>query len=197
MSHNTWIHRIVRKAVRPLVGTSVTPNHITTLRLLSGLAAAAALSEGTDTWRNAGAGIFLLSFFLDRADGELARQGGISTPLGHKYDLISDGVCNALAFFGLGIGLTAGFFGNWAIAMGIIASISVASVFWLVNRVEASKGERAAELSSKAGFDADDGMLALPILIWLGQADWLLMAACIGAPIFAAFMVIKMRDLVA
>ena len=194
MSHNTWIHRIVRKAVRPLVGTAVTPNHITTVRLVCGVVAAAALSEGSDAWRNAGAGLFLVSFFLDRADGELARQSGISSSFGHKYDLLSDGLCNALAFLGLGIGLMAGRFGGWAVAMGIVAAIAVASVFWLVNRVEAAKGERAAELSSLSGFDADDGMLALPILIWLGQADWLLLAACVGAPIFAIFMIIKLRD---
>ena len=36
MSHHTWLHRIVRPAVRPLVGTAVTPNHLTALRLITG-----------------------------------------------------------------------------------------------------------------------------------------------------------------
>ena len=40
MSHNTWIHRIVRVGVRPLVPTAVSPNHITRLRLILGVAAA-------------------------------------------------------------------------------------------------------------------------------------------------------------
>ena len=40
MSHNTWIHRGVRILVRPLAKTPVTPNQITTLRLLTGIGAA-------------------------------------------------------------------------------------------------------------------------------------------------------------
>ncbi len=41
MSHNTWIHRAVRVAVRPLAAGPITPNQVTTLRLAVGLGAAA------------------------------------------------------------------------------------------------------------------------------------------------------------
>jgi len=74
MSHDTWVHRLVRPAVRPLVHGPVTPNQITWLRLAGGLSAAIAFSQGEDFWRNVGAVAFLVSFLLDRADGELARQ---------------------------------------------------------------------------------------------------------------------------
>ncbi len=47
MSHNTWIHRTVRVAVRPLAAGPITPNQVTTLRLAVGLVAAAALATGT------------------------------------------------------------------------------------------------------------------------------------------------------
>ena len=97
MSHNTWIHRIARVGVRPLVGTPVTPNHLTTLRLVTGLAAAGAFATGIPEWRAWGGVIFVVSMFLDRADGELARLGGKTSPWGHKFDLVSDAVCNALA----------------------------------------------------------------------------------------------------
>ena len=35
--------------------------------------------------------------------------------------------------------------------------------------------------------------LVMPVLIWLGLSDWLLAAACLGAPAFAVFMVVKFR----
>ena len=56
MSHNTWIHRIVRVGVRPLVATPVTPNQLTTLRLASGLAATAAFAVGDEDLAGLGRG---------------------------------------------------------------------------------------------------------------------------------------------
>ena len=70
MSHNTWIHRGVRVVlVEPLSRTPVTPNHLTTLRMVTALAASACLAVGPEFWRFVGAGLFLASALLDRADG--------------------------------------------------------------------------------------------------------------------------------
>lgn len=193
MSHNTWMHRGVRLAVRPLAATPVTPNQITTLRLVAGVAAAAALAEGGADWRAWGAGLFLVGMFLDRADGELARLSGKSSPWGHRYDLISDALCNVLAFFGLGLGLRGLGFAGWAPVLGLAAGLGIAAVLWLVIRLEQRHGARAGELGSAAGFDPDDALLILPLAIWLGYADWLLVAAAVGAPIFALFMFLKFR----
>ena len=53
MSHDTWIHRCARVLVRPLVRTRVTPNHLTTVRLLTGLGSAAAFAAGDEAWTRA------------------------------------------------------------------------------------------------------------------------------------------------
>jgi archaetidylinositol phosphate synthase len=82
ISHNTWVHRTVRVAVRPLANTPVTPNHLTTLRLMTGQAAAVAFATGIPVWQIVGAGVLVVSFFLDRADGELARLSGKMSPGG-------------------------------------------------------------------------------------------------------------------
>ncbi len=193
MSHHTWVHRIARVGVRPLVATPISPNHLTTLRLATGLAAVAGFAEGSESWRYWGAGLFLVSMLLDRADGELARLSGKTSPWGHKYDLMADSFCNALAFVGLGIGLRASEFGLWAIAMGALAGLAVATILWLVIKLEEKQGARAAELAGAAGFDADDGMLAVPILVWLGLSEPLLIAATLGAPAFAIFMYAYLR----
>ena len=188
MSHNTLMHRLVRPAIRPLARASVTPNQVTTMRLVAGLAAAAAFALGDSSWPYWGAGLFVLSMFLDRMDGELARATGKSTPWGHRYDLISDGAVNALAFVGLGVGLRDGGLGAWAIALGLVAGGAVAAVIALVARVEDREGARAAELRGVPGFDPDDAMLVVPLAVVLDGGAPLLVAAGIGAPLFAAAM---------
>lgn len=193
MSHNTWLHRLVRPAVRPLIHTSITPNHLTTLRLATGLAAMAALAEGSDMWRALGAGFFLASMLLDRCDGELARMGGKSTPWGHKYDLIVDAACNALVFVGLGIGLRTTGLGACAMVMGTAAGVAIAVVLWLTVRMEQRYGARSAELPGAAGFDPDDAMLIVPAAVWIGMSLPLLIAAAIGAPVFAIVLYLKLR----
>lgn len=192
MSHDTWIHRCARVLVRPLAESPVTPNQITTLRLVTGLGAAAALAHGDPPWQAWGAGIFLLSMVLDRADGELARLSGKSSPWGHAYDLVSDTLCNVAAFVGLGFGLR-GELGTAGALMGLLAGLAIAAVLWLVLRVEARHGRRAAELGPAAGFDPDDALLLLPLAIWLGLAEWLLIASAVGAPAFALFMLVRFR----
>jgi phosphatidylglycerophosphate synthase len=193
MSHNTWIHRVSRLVVRPLVNTPVTPNQLTTLRLGCGMGAAALVASGDATLAAWGAGVFLGSMVLDRADGELARLSGKTSPWGHKYDLIADSLSNALIFVGLGIGLREGAFGLLAIPMGFLAGGAVAAILWLVMRAEALQGARAAEMQGSGGFDPDDGMLAIPVLIWLGFSQVLLALAAIGAPAFAVFFFLKFR----
>lgn len=193
MSHNTWIHRVVRVAVRPLVATRIAPNHITALRLVTGIAAAGAFAHGDEEWRYWGAGIFLFSMVLDRADGELARLSGKTSPRGHMYDLISDSISNVVAFIGLGVGLRDGLFGVWAPPMGIAAGAAIAAILLLVVRLEDLHGARAGELSGLGGVDPDDALFVLPLVVWLGGADWLLLAAAIGAPGFALLMLAKFR----
>ncbi len=193
MSYNTWIHRMTRVAVRPLVDTSVTPNQITSVRLAAGIAAAAAFAVGDDNVRHWGAGIFLISLVLDRADGELARLSGKTSAWGHKYDLVSDSMCNALAFIGLGVGLRDGAFGAWSVLGGFAAGLSISLILWLVLELEDSYGERAGELPSAAGFDADDAMLVVPLAVWIGLAQGLLVAAAVGAPVFACVLFLWFR----
>ena len=197
MSHNTWIHRIVRPAAQVLKGTPVTPNQITWLRLGAGVAAALALADGRTNWMNWGAGLFLFGFFLDRLDGELARASGRTSAFGHKLDLVSDGLCNALAFVGLGVGLGAGPWGGWAVLFGLAAGLAIAAILTLIVRLERLGGERAGELGSAAGFDPDDGMLVFPLLIWIGQAEALLLAAVIVTPVFGLYMAFRFRRAVA
>jgi phosphatidylglycerophosphate synthase len=197
ISHNTWIHKVARFTVtKPLMGTKVTPIQVTVVRLATGIAAAGAFGLGYSDWLGwpwwqVGAGLFILSMVLDRGDGDYARQSGQTSAAGHKFDLIADGVCNALIFVGLGIGLRNGEWGLYAPPMGILAGASVAFILWLVMRMESLAGERSAELGSFMGFDPDDAILAVPILVLLGYQEQLLAAAALGAPGFAVIFAVQ------
>lgn len=194
MSHNTWIHRSVRVAVRPLAGTRVTPNQITTARLISGLLSALFFAIGTTSWNRAGAALFVVAMLLDRADGELARATGQKSAWGHRYDLLSDGLSNSLVFVGIGIGLRDSPLGYWAIALGIAAGVAVIAIFNLVVRIEKTGGERAAELKPWGGFDADDAMIFVPVAMLLGAGPALLIATATCTPVVFLSMLWHFRQ---
>jgi phosphatidylglycerophosphate synthase len=102
-----WDARLARRLVAPLIDSRVTPNHLTTLRLLVGLAAAAAFVPGSYGWTNFAALLLIFSNFLDHTDGELARMSGKTSRFGHLYDLASDAAVTILLFIAIGVGVAA------------------------------------------------------------------------------------------
>jgi len=102
-----WDARLARWLVWRLKDSWVTPNHLTTLRLTVGLAAAAAFTPGTYGWSNLAALLAIASNFLDHTDGELARISGRSSRSGHLYDMASDAAVTILIFIGMGVGVAA------------------------------------------------------------------------------------------
>jgi archaetidylinositol phosphate synthase len=60
-----WDARLARRLVALLKDSWVTPNHLTAVRLLIGLAAAAAFMPGTYGWSNLAA-LLLVYFFVGR-----------------------------------------------------------------------------------------------------------------------------------
>ncbi len=193
MSHDTWLHRIARPGARLLAHTPVTPNQVTTARLVLGLVATGLFALGP-RWNLAAGLVYLASMLFDRMDGVLARLTGRTTPWGHRYDLAVDAVCDAVVFMGIGWGLRHAALGHWAPVLGLVAGLSVAAVFWLVFRVEAVRGPRAAELGGRAGFDPDDALLIVPLAAFVGLTEPLLIAAAFGAPVFAVLMFRRLRS---
>src|SRR5579862_3049844 len=107
VAQRPWDARLARFLVTPLKDSRITPNHLTTVRLGVGLAAAAAFLPGTYGWSNVAALLLILSNFLDHTDGELARISGKSSRIGHIYDLTSDAIVTILVFMAVGVGVGA------------------------------------------------------------------------------------------
>ncbi|MEH1893981.1 MAG: CDP-alcohol phosphatidyltransferase family protein [Nostoc sp.] len=184
-----WDAQLAYWLIKPLKDSWVNPNHLTTVRLLTGLAAAIALAVGNTIWVNIGAWLFALSNFLDHTDGELARLSGKSSKWGHQYDLVSDAIIHIILFVCIGYGLREGKFGWWALLMGIVSGVSVACIFHLRNQMEQRLGKDASRQPNFAGFDIEDVLYLFPIVPLLNGLEPLLMAATIGAPTFAIWVI--------
>ncbi len=178
---SSWTHLLARVMVRPLLGTWVRPNHLTTLRLVTGLAACVLLALGTKRGMAWGGVMWLLSAFLDRADGELARIGNMMSRGGHTYDYYADTAINTGFFVAIGIGLKSSWLGTWSLGLGLLTGLSMflCSVFaeWL--ELRSPSGTRA--YSGRWGFDPDDALYLMAPLAWLGWLAPILIGASIGA----------------
>lgn len=196
MVGDSWTHKIARVCILPLVRSPVTPNHLTTLRLLTGIAACASFAVGERIWDVWGGWLWLLSAFLDRADGELARVSGKTSPWGHKFDYFSDVTVTSLFFIGAGIGLRESSLGMWAIVAGFAGGIGVFVAEILAERIDQQmKGTGDKAYPGFAGFDFDDILYLFAPVVWLGWQMPFVVGASVGAPIFALITWRKLQKL--
>ena len=191
-----WDARLARWLVTPLAASPVTPNHLTTLRLAVGLAGAAVFMQGTYGWSNIAALLVVLSNFLDHADGELARVSGKSSRFGHIYDLASDATVTILLFVAMGAGIGTGsdnLLGVPPPVLGALAGAAIALIFYLRMRMEEMAGKGATRQAALGGFETEDILYLLPLVTVCNCIMPFLIAASIGAPVFAAWVVLDYR----
>lgn len=191
-----WDARLARRLVTPLKDSRATPNHLTTVRLAFGLAAAAAFLPGTYGWTNIGALLLILSNFLDHTDGELARISGKTSRIGHIYDLASDAVVTILLFLAIGVGVgtrVGSLLQVPAAVLGLVAGSAIALIFYLRMRIEEMAGKVASQQASFSGFETEDVLYLLPLVTVFDGLTPFLIAASIGAPVFALWVIFDYR----
>lgn len=191
-----WDARLARRLVAPLKDSWVTPNHLTTIRLAVGLAAAAAFLPGTYGWSNVAALLLILSNFLDHTDGELARITGRSSRIGHLYDLASDAAVTVLLFIAIGIGVAARHETVSPVpppVLGVVAGCAVALIFLLRMRIEDMVGKSASRQASLGGFETEDVLYLLPLVTLSNAVVPFLTVAALCAPLFAVWVVFDYR----
>jgi phosphatidylglycerophosphate synthase len=186
---------MARVLVRPLIGTGVKPNHITTLRLISGVAACAAVALGTPAGMLWGGILWLVSAFLDRADGELARIGNMQSRGGHLYDYYSDALVNSLVFAAAGLGSRHGWLGAWAAPLGVLATIAML-ICWVVGELyQELEGSGQKAYEGRWGFDMDDGLYLIAPLIWFGLMSFVVFGAALATSVMAVLIIFRYRRL--
>jgi phosphatidylglycerophosphate synthase len=187
----TWDARVARRLVTPLIGTPITPNHLTTLRLVIGMAGAYYLSLGSFWLCSLGALLIAISNFVDHTDGELARISGQSSKIGHFYDLAADAIVTVLLFVGIGLYVRVHHPAMLVPAewLGGLAGVAVAAIFFLRMRIEGLAGKNGTKQASMAGFETEDVLYLIPLVTLVNGMTPFLIAASIGAPLFAIWVV--------
>ncbi len=182
-----WDQRLASYLVRPLVGTPVTPNHVTTISLLVSLGGAVLLASGDATLENWGAGLFMSGRFLDHFDGELARQSGQTSRFGYVYDYVAGCLSYSALFLALGIGMRNGFIGDWSILLGILAAPVILTTTLLALRISDDSDGDTEDYPVFGGFELEDGIYLIGPIVWLGWIEPFFLFGSIGVMLFGAW----------
>jgi phosphatidylglycerophosphate synthase len=187
MATKPWDSRLAHFLVSPLRRTPVHPNVLTTLGLMSGLAAANLLATGRPESMNWGAAVFVLSAIFDHADGELARMTGKTSAFGHTYDRIADLIVKMSVFTGMGVGVRAAL-GDAGPFLGGAAGLAIIAIFVMRTELARRQGPSALVQPTAGGFEIEDILYVIAPVTWLGLLPSFVMAASIGAPAFALWV---------
>jgi archaetidylinositol phosphate synthase len=188
----SWTHLLARRLVRPLLGTWVRPNHITFLRMVSGLAACFCFAQGSMGW---GGALWVLSAFLDRADGELARIGKLGSEWGHRFDYYVDNAVTALFFAAIGIGLRHTWLGGWSVPLGVVSAGCLLACNLFSEWLERLGPPDTKAYAGKWGFDPDDALYLMGPFAWLGWLAPVLVGAAFGTAFMAVLTGIRLLRL--
>ena len=182
MSADSWSHRLVRPFARGLIGTGVTPDHLTWLRVVTGALACVCFAYGPRGAQIVGGLIWTISALLDRADGELARLSSRTSAKGHRFDMRADTGVNSAMFLAVGIGLRDGIFGYWAIVLGLLCSLGMLLCLLWCDEIEDELEPGAIVLGGAGGFDPDDLFYVVGPFAWVGILDFLLGSGAVVIP---------------
>ncbi len=182
---------------RRLASSSITPNAMTLASVGVGLMGAPFFLSSSPAYQVAGALCFLLHSILDGCDGELARLKFQESRWGGILDFWGDNVVHVAVFTCMGIGRSMAVHATWPLILGGTAVagtvLSAGFVYWHTMREQAKPGPLFTSVS-KSGRSwlsqmADalarrDFIYLVVLLSAVGRADWFLILAGIGAPIF-------------
>ena len=183
---------------RRLAPHGVTPNQMTIVSGLIGLAAAPFFLSASPAIQIIGGLLFVAHSVLDGCDGELARLTFRESRLGGLLDFFSDNLVHVAIFTCMAIGWSLAEDASWPLLLGASALIGTAgsagAVYWLTLRKKTGTGPVYTSVSaapSSSGLtrvlDAlsrRDFIYLVLVLSVFGKANWFLALTAIGAPVF-------------
>lgn len=166
-----------------LVHTPVTPNQVSVVSILIGVASAWFFAAGNFL---AGALIFQLCAIIDCVDGDLARALWKQSRLGKWLDLGGDQVVHFSVFAAIGIGVARNNPSLPALALGASAALGVLLSFAVIVRALRRPATQRSPLLNRfldATANRDFSVLLLVLALW-GRIDLFLWMAGIGIHLF-------------
>lgn len=165
--------------------TSVTPNQVTIVSLIIGIAAAVFFSHGAHTYTIIAGVLYFLSTVFDQCDGEVARLKQMETEFGWKFDIIVDAIVNAVIVIGITIAvymkmgsvlvIMAGFFAM----TGITISLLLATYFSRNSKKNTGTKEMLDKLNNKDFF-----YIIMLLSVIFNQMIWFLLIMAVGTNIY-------------
>jgi uncharacterized membrane protein YqgA involved in biofilm formation len=108
--------------------------------------------------------------------------------------MATSAVSKILLFVGIGCGLRTTCLGWWAALMGLVAGVSVASIFLIRLEMAGKTGKETTKQRRFAGFETEDLLYLVGPITWLGWLMPFLIAAVAGAPAFAVWTLWNARQ---
>lgn len=184
--------RISLGITRRLAGTRITPNAMTAVSLAIGLAGAPFFLSSVPAYQLTGALLFLVHSIVDGCDGELARLKFLESRFGASLDFWGDNLVHVAVFSCMAVGWSLESGARWPLILGavVVASTVAAATVAARRATLAASGESTrSSLSRLADAVANRDFIYLVILLAaVGKANWFLLLAGVGTPIFLAVL---------
>ena len=184
-----------RAITRRLLPWPVTPNQVTVISIVVGLAGALGLATVSYAGRLVGVLALFASSVLDGVDGELARARLEQSRFGARLDLAGDYTIHVATFLALGIGLArqglpaAGLWAAGTLAVGVAAAMAVVHALVIQPGLSGHRGPGRHATSVETVVEkiaSRDYTYLLLVAALAGHLDWFLYPAAAGAWVFVA-----------
>ncbi len=168
-----------------LVKTPVTPNQVTIISLILGIASASFFSHGAYKYTIIAGLFYFFSTVFDQCDGEVARFKNMTSDFGKTFDIIVDSIVNAVITIGItiavyktcGSGLTI-IVGLLAMT-GIVISLLLTTYFSNESKNDTGTKEMLDKLNNKDFF-----YIIMLASVIFNQMIWFLLIMAIGTNIY-------------
>ena len=185
-----------RQLTRLFLKTPLSPNMITILSLFIGLISAVFFLQGTNKSCIIGAGLLLLSAWIDCTDGEVARLKFLESKIGGILDIICDNLVHFAVFFAIEMGLYQSTGNNIFVLLGALAVFGSLISFLLLSSSIIDKKEVASANTAdpkKKNTLTDtlanrDFIYFLFFMSLIGRVDIFIYITAFGSNIFAAYL---------
>jgi phosphatidylglycerophosphate synthase len=197
--------KVSRWFTRIFLAAGFSPNVITILATLIGLAAAAGFGVGTYSAGIMAALLFQMAAVIDCCDGEVARLTFTESPFGAWLDITMDNVVHMAIFAGIATGSylrMAGTDDAWVpLVLGVAAVLGNGLSFWLVTRAQKIKSSNGWKTPVQAAWSdfmlknvaSRDFSVVVLMFAVIGKLDWFLGLAAIGSMVFSLLMLWVIR----
>jgi phosphatidylglycerophosphate synthase len=185
-----------RQLTRLFLKTPLSPNMITILSLFIGLISAVFFLQGTHENSIIGAGLLLLSAWIDCTDGEVARLKFSESKIGGKLDILCDNLVHFSVFFAIGMGLYQSTENNIFMFFGLFAVFGSLVSFLILSSSIIDKKEKVSantvDLKNKNTLTDNmanrDFIYFLFFMSLIGRVDIFICITAFGSNIFAIYL---------